>query len=112
MAKSEYVKLAPTEIFYGQKNLLESHLGIANLLKQIKLFHEIRKEELLLKLELKRKFEEIKFEIMEFNKLLPRTASDELPEIKPKIQLEIPEEELSLEREIQGIKQKLASLRT
>lgn len=110
MAKAEYVKLAPTEIFYGEKNLFESQLALTALIKQVKLFHEIRNEELLLKLQLKRKLDEVKLEFSELGKLLPRT-SDEPEEIHHR-QKELPEEEISLSKELSSIKQKLSALKS
>lgn len=105
MAKVEYVKLSDSEINFGTKNLLESQLGFATLLSQIKKYHALRRKELLLKIELRRRLEDAKETIRSLERILPKTEDE-----KPKYERTISSKKPSLEEEIEIIKKRLEEL--
>ncbi len=105
MSKSEYVKISDIEKSYGEKNLLQSQLGLASLLKNIKKYHKSRKEELLLKIQLKKKIEEAKDIIRTLEKILPKIKLPEGEETSS-----VRKRSLTLGDEIREIRQKLAKL--
>lgn len=104
MSNAEYVRLSGNEILYGEKNLLKSQLELADLLKKIKLYHKLRREELLLKIALRRKLEETSDSIKLFQKILPKTEADKPKVEKKKIK------PMTLEQEIEDIKHRLDKL--
>lgn len=109
---SEYVKLSPSEIVFGEKNLLQSQLEMINIIKNIKTYKESRKQELTFKIALKNKINDLNNQIKEIEKHLPKVKIPE--EKKPgKYVREITEEEyeaISLEQELNEIKTKLSRL--
>jgi len=105
-SKSEYVRISDIEKSYGEKNLLQSQLGLASLLKNIKKYHKSRKEEILLKIQLKKKIGEVNDILRILEKILPRIK---LPEGEEKAKTKR-KRSLNLEDEIREIKQKLARL--
>src|SRR3989344_2544690 len=106
---SEYVQLQQPEIVYGQKNLLESQLGILSISKRYKEYQRLRKEELVLKVALKSKIESIKNILSSLDKMLPKTKMaleiSSLKMILPK------RSKATLEQEIDSIRTKLSKLR-
>ena len=107
---SEYIRLSHQEVLYGQKNFLKAQLDVLDLVKHYLLFLKARKEEFIFKIELKNKLEEVKNNILLFERTLPRVYSAET-EAKKKVQFEKESKEVSsLEQEIELIKQKLAGL--
>ena len=103
---SEYVKLSRPEITYAQKNLLQSQIEILDILKNYRIYQKLRQEELLLKVALKNKIEDVKNNIIFLERLLPRAH---LPKEEKKTTESniLREEDLSLEQEIDIIKQKI-----
>lgn len=67
----EYVNLSSSEIEYGQRNLLNSELEILETIKLSTSYHHLRKQEINLKIEFKKKLSELKQAVAEFEKLLP-----------------------------------------
>ena len=109
---SEYVRLSPDESFFGEKGMLESNLSAVSLLKGMKEYHKIRKEELLLKLEFKKKLSELHALLKWFDKQLPKTDDEEKQEFEESIRTDEDEKkEFELEGEILDIKRKLSSLK-
>jgi len=86
---SEFVKLTPLEIVYGETNLLQSQLSILTAVKQHQEYKILRKQELLLKIELKKKIGELKEFLDTLNKALPESKFLKEQEERDKIQREI-----------------------
>ena len=108
---SEYVKISREEILYGKKNFLKAQLDVLGIIKRYLTYQKLRKEEFLLKIELKNKVEETRNSILMFERGMPRTYPAENDK-KKKIQLEKEsEQEISLEKEIELIREKLIRLR-
>jgi len=118
----EYVKIDTPEINYREKNLLQSQLGIINITKKFKEYERLRKEELLLKIHLKSKIEELKNSLSFFDRLIPKLPKEK-EEIKEKANQEtpaFPEQEkeqkeetrkrLLIDKELEEIKARLSRL--
>src|SRR3989344_4146898 len=69
----EYIKLSPTEIIYGKRNLLQSQVELLQTLQRYKTYHQLRKEELLLKVALKTKVEEALSSLASLSKIIRKT---------------------------------------
>ena|SRR3989344_3010147 len=100
----EYVQFSLAEKINAQKDMLQSELNIIQINQLITRYKTLRKEELMLKISLIAKIDEIKKEISVLDSILPKSV------IKPNISEESEPENLSLEQEIQRIKRKLAAL--
>ena len=117
---SEYVKISRSELVYGESSLLKSQMSILNLKKRYISHRELRKKELLLKIELKKKIEEAIAHLAFLEKLLPHTRLQEEEEQKLKKEIaksvdkaeEIKENKKipSIESELEEIQRKLAAL--
>ncbi len=70
---TEYVKLAHSERVYGETNLLQSQFSLLTVLKQYQVYELLRKEELLMKIELKKKIGELKEFLEILSKALPES---------------------------------------
>lgn len=107
----QYVKITAPEKQYIQKNMLENELGLLSIMKIIRRYKELRKEELTLKVAVKTKLDEIMNMYKEIDQILPKMEisrkeiEDEFLELSEKKQ------EGSLEEEIEAIKRKLLSLK-
>jgi hypothetical protein len=111
MSKTEFVRLSSPEKDFGEKNLLQSQLELLDLLQRFQKYKELRNEELVLKVTLKTKVEEALSFIDKLEKLLPKSTLKELtPEDKAKARAKI-EKALTLEEEIDRIRNKLMKLR-
>ncbi len=109
--KSEYVRISREETFFGERGLLESQLSAASLIKRMQVYNRMRKEEMLLKIELKKKLSEMDGMVKWFEKLLPKTNDEEKKDFEKSLQENKSErEKFELEKEIFDIKQKLSSL--
>jgi len=112
----EYVKFSGVERFYGQNNLLYSEMGILNIIKRILALKKLRREELMLKIFLKKKIGEVVEGMQILDKLLPHVHFKFKPYEKKKSRDEVEEaveeldENLRLEQELEQIKMKLARL--
>lgn len=102
----EYIRLSKTEKIYSQKNSLLGQLALLNSLKHYHTYKEIRKEELMLKILLKKHLEEAKQSIELLNALLPKTQENLIFEKENPHR----ERKISLEQEIDSIKQRLKFL--
>ncbi len=109
---TEYIKLSGPEIIYGQKNLLQSQLSLLQAIKHYAAYQGLRKYELLLKISLKNKIEQIKKTLTLLGKLLPKIKFIEshVKETK-KIKDVFDKKDFSLEREIEQIRKKLSQIR-
>ena len=74
MAKEEYVKISPQEQFYGKKNLLQSQYDMINSFKHQKEYSKLRKQEITLKIRLKKKIEEALSSIQKLDRTLPKSG--------------------------------------
>ena len=88
---AEYVKIAPTEMIFGETNLLQTQLNLLTMLKQYQEYEALRKEELFLKIELKKKFGEAKEFLDALSKSLPESKFFEEQEKKERLQKELSE---------------------
>jgi len=70
---SEYVKIKAPEMSYGEANLLQSQISLINLLKQYQEYERLRKEEIFLKIELKKKIGEAGEFLDHLSKILPES---------------------------------------
>src|SRR3989344_966991 len=70
---SEYIRLSSPEKRYGHKTMLEAQINLLSTLKRLKTYTQYRKQELTLKIELKRKMEEIKEHLDLLDKLIPHS---------------------------------------
>jgi len=115
---SEYVKLVHAEKVYGERNLLQTRLSIVSIQKNLKQYKEIRKQELDLRLELKKKVQETKKALDDLEKNLPITKLLEKEMRVKKIEAvakpaEKAEKEVmatGLESEIRNIQKRLAQI--
>ena len=83
----EYVKLAPLETVFGETNLLQSQLSILTILKRYREYESLRKEELFLKIELKKKLGEAKEFLDALSKSLPESKFIEEQEKKERMDI-------------------------
>ena len=116
----EYVKLAPSELSYGNANLLKSQMSAIGAIKKYNEYKTSRKEELFLKIELKKKFGELKEFLDQLDKILPESRFSEeeqeawkqLAKItrKKEMKKEFESENISLDQELEEIRKKLERL--
>lgn len=86
---AEYVKITPSEQIQGESSLLQSQFSLLTMLKQYREYEALRKEELLLKLELKKAIGEAKESLDSLSKSLPESKFLEEQEKKEKVREEI-----------------------
>ena len=104
----EYVRLLKPSAVYAQKQLLQSQLESLTIIQRIKRYHELRKEELILKITLKKKLDEIKTDLSIFEKMLPKPQKGTEEESILPIEKQLKRN--ALEEEINAIRAKLANL--
>ena len=108
---SEYIKLSRPEVLYGQKSFLKAQLDVLDIVKHYLIYQKLRKDEFMLKIELKNSMDEVRNKIIALERMLPRTYTQESDK-KKKIEIEQESKEVSsLQQEIDLIKQKLTRLR-
>ncbi|HLC32065.1 MAG TPA: hypothetical protein VJK51_05345 [Candidatus Nanoarchaeia archaeon] len=109
---SEYIRLSSPEKRYGHKTMLEAQINLLSTLKRLKTYTQYRKQELTLKIELKRKMEEIKEHLDLLDKLLPHSELkiQKTPPLFP----HQPQEKRtnSLDDELETLKRKIAALQS
>ncbi|MBS3090979.1 hypothetical protein J4217_00845 [Candidatus Pacearchaeota archaeon] len=109
--KSEYVKLSSDEKFFGTKNLLQSQESMINLLKHFDKYGELRKDEMNLRVSLKSKIGEAMNIVDNLIRSLPKARmEDNEPDEFEILDREKREKKETHERELEDIRQKLASL--
>ena len=110
----EYVKLMVSESIYAQKNLLHSELDLLRLVKIIGRFAELRKEEIVLRLTLKKKISDLREDMQVFDKLLPvghfRTLHIGEEKKEEKVKKELKNIPLTLDQEIEMIRRRIQGL--
>ena len=111
---SEYIMLTGPEVEYGDKNLLHTRLDLLSMIKRYKEFEGSRKDELVLKILLRKKINDLIHDLENIEKLLPKTKlekEERVEKIKKKYETIIPEKEIStLDTEVEQIRRKLESL--
>lgn len=107
----QYVKITAPEKQYIQKNMLENELGLLSIMKIIRRYKELRKEELTLKVAVKTKLDEIMNMYKEIDQILPKMEISRKEIEDEFLQLSEKKQEGSLEEEIEAIKRKLLSLK-
>ena len=110
---TEYVRFSPQESIYGEKSILHSELLLLRIVKIVRNYKRLRKEDLVLRFALKKKIEEILEGLKLLDKVLPHDKLPELNKKKPKSGKEEEKEDmegLSLEQELEVIRRKLERL--
>ena len=108
---SEYVKISRQEILFGKKNFLKAQLDVLDIFKRYLSIQKLRKEEFLLKIDLKNKIVDARNRIVIFEKGMPKAYPPE-SKMNKKIAREKESKVVnSLEKEIELIKEKLIRLR-
>ncbi len=109
---SEYVRFFGREALYGEKYLLTAELGVLGFIKRLRNYKKLRQEELILKIALKKKIDEVEEKLEIFDKLLPHTKMAGLiKKPTPKEYNLDDKEDLTLEQEVERIRRKLETLR-
>lgn len=108
---SEYVKISKPEIIYSQKNLMRTQIDVLSVLKSYKIYQRLRKKEFILKIELKNKVDEVRNSIVLLEKILPKIILNKTEKKKSINTAIMREEDLTLEQEVERIRQKLSRLK-
>ena len=106
----EYLALNPASQTYGKKSLLYSEMEILQILKSYANYKKLRKYELILKTKLKTYLKQLKNNVKNLEALIPEIQHKELLSKTPRLKIKSSKTYLSLEREIQEIKEKIAAL--
>jgi len=109
---TEFVRFVRPEAVYGEKNILHSELGLLSVVKKIRAYKKLRAEELILRIALKKKFDESLECLQILDKLLPhdKLAGLERRREKAKEEKGLEKENLSLEQELESIRRKIEGL--
>lgn len=107
---AEYVRFNGAERFYGEKNILHGELELLSFLKRLENYKSLRKDELILRLVLKKKISELNEALSVLDKMLPRDMPPNPEKKKEKKEESIDKGVLSLEQEIEVIRRKLERL--
>lgn len=106
-----FVRFEHEEALTGKRELLSSELNLLNFFKKFKNYKNLRKRELILKTRLKRELASLKTKTKELEETFPQEAEEEFI-IKKRGRRKKRKTEVSkdIESELQGIREKLASL--
>jgi hypothetical protein len=108
---SEFVRFTSAEQVYGEKSLLKLQIELIEAIKKSKKLKTIRNDNYMLKVILKSKIEAVQESLESLKKLLPKPAlQDDEPLALQMPSPVIDKERLTLEEEIEMIKQKLERL--
>jgi predicted nuclease with TOPRIM domain len=110
MTKAEYVRVSPQEKYFGDKNLLQSQLELLHLIQSFQKYKSLRNEELVLKIALKNKVGEAINLVDKLERLLPVAHYKSSEPKETEHERKKRERKLSLEQEIERIRQKLSGL--
>jgi len=121
MTEVIHIKLEHNEALESKKDILNSEIGLLNIVKSIKRFQDLRSEELKTKIKANKKLKELKTNIGKLQQTLPKIKIPEILEEKredeeddkeemkkPKIKEKIYDS--SLENQLQEIQEKLRQL--
>jgi hypothetical protein len=86
---TEYVRISPPEQVYGETNLLQTQLSLLTTLKHYQEYELLRKEELLMKIELKKCIFEAKEFLDSTSKSLPESKLIEEQEKEERVRQQI-----------------------
>lgn len=106
--KSEYVRLSHSEKFNGQKEMLQSELELLDIVQSMRNYKKLRTEEMALKVSLKSKINEAIEAVKKLEGYFPKT-NYKIP--KGSKITETIKKDLSLQEEIEAIREKLQRLR-
>jgi len=106
----EYLRFSRRECIEGKKGVLEIEYSTLNILKKLREYLKLRKEELALKIALKNKIEETSENLKILDKLLPKTSMLKVMQKMSEEEKIAYNKDLTLEEEINEIKRKLSSL--
>lgn len=111
MTNPEYIRISAPERHYGRKHFLQAQLNMLNSMKHHTEYEKLRKEELLLKLQLKKLIEDAQNSARVLDALLPRIKvhTPEQRETREELN-ELEAEERSIEQEIDEVKKRLMRL--
>jgi len=112
MTKAEYVRLSPPEKVYGQKNLLHSQLEMLHLVQSFQRYRVLRNEELVLRVTFKNLVEQAMNMIDKLERLLPKAHYKAQTYEEKKREKKKTQRRLSLNEEIQKVREKLVKLKT
>lgn len=101
----EYVRLSPSEQIHGETNLLQTQVSILTMLKQYQEYELLRKEELFMKIDLKKKIGEAREFLDILGRSLPESKFIEEQEKKERMQKQVAEK---IEAAIQSANKKEA----
>ncbi len=111
MTNPEYIRITPPEQHYAIKNFLQAQLGMLNAMKRHTEYERFRKEEYILKIQLKKAIEDAQNACRVMDALLPRIKIHNPEERVDRQQLnELEAEERSIEQEIDEVKKRLTRL--
>jgi hypothetical protein len=107
--KSEYMRFSTAEKTFATKSFLQSQLELLQLANGLQNFRKLRKEEFYLKISLKNRIEELLEFISVLEKTFPKTT-EKIESSEERKKEKKMEKDLTLEREIENIKNKLENL--
>ncbi len=108
--KSEFVGISGRGKVYAQKSFLQTELELLQILNNLQIFKQMRKEEFLLKIAFKMKVEELLSMLSNLERILPKTtfkfesADDRKKDREMK-------RDLTLQSEIEAIREKIEELK-
>ncbi|MCH7567956.1 MAG: hypothetical protein IIA87_00910 [Nanoarchaeota archaeon] len=103
----EYVKLGHSEQIYGKKNLLYGQMELLTIIKRYQEYKKLRKKELALKNQLRKKVNEMQQEMKSLDKLFPTVKHESYHTRTIK---KTPKKRDELDLEIEEIRTKLKAL--
>ena len=103
----EYIGINSSKQIYGKKNILYCQMEMLTILKKIKAYKKLRKEEFALKKILKKKIEEARETLKNLEKILPETKQNKFRAARID---KTPRKRKDLESEIEEIKRKISEL--
>ena len=103
----EYIGIDYSKQIYGKKNILYCQMEILTILKKIKAYKKLRREEFALKKILKEKIEEAREMLKNLEKILPETKKNKFRAVRID---KTPRKRKDLESEIEEIKRKISEL--
>jgi hypothetical protein len=111
---NEFVRLSDSEKSYGARNLLQCQLSTLNSIKRFREYEKLRKEELILKVDLKMKVEGALQSLANLARCLPKTdfieEAVEEPNLFAPFTKEQEKKERTVEDELDDIRRKLEAM--
>lgn len=107
---TEYVKFSGHEKIYGEKNVLYIELDLLKMLKRVDNFKNLRQEELVLKIALKKRISELIEAMNLIDKLIPHHKMRGLHKEEEIMDEAEKKKNWTLEQELEAIRRKLEEL--